>query len=314
MALQLSVQVAAWLHAEVVAGAPFERIQPVLARQGFDEVQVRRIYNAVLTDPDGFRAGFERVAAGQPPVGHRLPQQHPDAPVAAPGAGTAQRPPPFHPVAPIAADLGHAIACDHGEVRVAFRLERPHVVLFDNVLTPAECDALVAEARPALAPAGVVDSERGGTMFDARRSSELVALPRRGSPLVARLEARMARITGVPEGRGEPLQVMRYGVGAEYQAHHDYFHLDQPGQAVLLQLGGQRVASLVVYLNDVEAGGETTFPLCGLAVAPRKGSAVYFAYTDAQSRTDPLSFHAGAPVQRGEKWIVTRWMRERDVP
>src|SRR5690606_41544266 len=103
-------------------------------------------------------------------------------------------------------------------------------------------------------------------------------------------------------------------VGAEYQAHHDYFHLDQPGQAVLLQLGGQRVASLVVYLNDVEAGGETTFPLCGLAVAPRKGSAVYFAYTDAQSRTDPLSFHAGAPVQRGEKWIVTRWMRERDGP
>src|SRR5690606_22481616 len=165
MALQLSVQVAAWLHAEVVAGAPFERIQPVLARQGFDEVQVRRIYNAVLTDPDGFRAGFERVAAGQPPVGHRLPPRHPDAPVAAPGA-------------PIAADLGHAIACDHGEVRVAFRLERPHVVLFDNVLTPAECDALVAEARPALAPAGVVDSERGGTMFDARRSSELVALPR----------------------------------------------------------------------------------------------------------------------------------------
>ena len=49
-----------------------------------------------------------------------------------------------------------------------------------------------------------------------------------------------------------------------------------------------------------------------LSVGPRKGSAVFFAYTDAQSRTDPMSFHAGAPVTRGEKWIATRWMRERE--
>src|SRR5690606_540779 len=98
------------------------------------------------------------------------------------------------------------------------------------------------------------------------------------------------------------------------QPHFDYFHLDQPGEAALLTLGGQRVASLVIYLNDVEAGGETTFPRGGLSIAPRKGSAVYFAYTDAQSRTDALSFHAGAPVARGEKWIATRWMRERPYP
>ena len=117
--------------------------------------------------------------------------------------------------------------------------------------------------------------------------------------------------TRVPLAQGEPLQVMRYGVGAEYKPHYDYFDLGRPGQAANLRNGGQRIASLVIYLNDVEAGGETTFPRCGLAVGPRKGSAVFFAYTDAQSRTDPMSFHAGAPVTRGEKWIATRWMRER---
>jgi prolyl 4-hydroxylase len=111
--------------------------------------------------------------------------------------------------------------------------------------------------------------------------------------------------------QGEDLQVMRYGVGAEYTPHFDYFDLDRPGQAAHLANGGQRIASLVIYLNDVEAGGETVFPEVGLSVAPAKGSAVYFAYTDARSRCDPLSFHAGAPVQRGEKWIATRWMRER---
>lgn len=313
--MQLSVQVAAWLHSQVVAGARVDQVLPAMERQGFNELQVRRLYNAVLTDPDAFKAGFSRVAAGQPPVAQSLPAGLVQAPVAAaPGASGNANAPPFVPVAGIPADIGHAIACDHGDVRIAFRSTRPHVVLFENVLTHEECDALVAEATPRLKRAGVVDSERGGSVIDERRTSELTVARRGESPLVSRIDARIARITGVPTERGEPLQIMRYGVGAEYQPHYDYFHLDQPGQAVLLTRGGQRVSSLVIYLADVEAGGETTFPRSGLSISPRKGSAVYFAYTDAQSRTDPMSFHAGAPVIRGEKWIATRWMRERNYP
>ena len=309
MAMQLSVQVASWLHAQVTGGAPLDQVLPILLRQGFDELQVRRIYNAVLTDPEGFKAGFSRAAAGQPAVAHRLPQGQVHAP--APADGTVPAHLPFDPVASIHVDT-HAIACDHGPVHVAFRLQRPHVVLFENVLTAEECEALIAEAGPRLRRAGVVDSERGGSKVDERRTSELAVVQRGASPLVARLDARIAAITGVPLAQGEPLQVMRYGVGAEYQPHYDYFDLGRPGQAVQLRNGGQRIASLVIYLNDVEAGGETTFPRCALSVGPRKGSAVFFAYTDAQSRTDPMSFHAGAPVTRGEKWIATRWMRERE--
>ncbi|MGY1458119.1 2OG-Fe(II) oxygenase [Luteimonas sp. A649] len=310
--MQVSVQVAAWLHSQVVAGARVDQVLPAMARQGFTEIQVRQLYNAVLTDPDGFKAGFSRAAAGQPPVAHALPTGLVQAPVApAAGARGDVKAPPFLPMAAIPADIGHAIACDHGDVRIAFRSARPHVVLFENVLTHAECDALIAEAQPRLKRAGVVDSKRGGSEIDQRRTSELASVKRGESPLVSRIDARIARITGVPTERGEPLQIMRYGVGAEYQAHFDYFHIDQPGQAVLLNNGGQRVSSLVIYLADVEAGGETTFPDSGLSISPHKGSAVYFAYTDAQSRTDPMSFHAGAPVIRGEKWIATRWMRER---
>ena len=309
MAIKLSTQVAAWLHSQVTAGARFDQVQPVLARQGCSEGQGRQRYNAVLTDPDGFKAGLARVAAGQPPVARRLPTALVAAPDPVAGTGTQ---PPFLPSAAIPADIGHGIACDHGEVRIAFRFQRPHVVLFENVLPHEECDALVADAQPRLKRAGVVDSERGNTTIDDRRTSELTSIKRGASPLVSRIDARITRITGVPLAQGEPLQVMRYGVGAEYQPHYDYFNLERPGQAAHLRNGGQRIASLVIYLNDGEAGGETTFPRCGLSVAPRKGSAVYFAYTDAQSRIDPMSFHAGAPVVRGEKWIATRWMRERE--
>lgn len=310
MAMQLNVQVAAWLHSQVTAGAPLDQVLPALLRQGFDELQVRRIYNAVLSDPDGFKAGFSRVAAGEPGIAHKLPEGQVHAPIAPAAASGGAAQPPFTPAALIRT-AGHAIACDHGQVHVAFRLERPHVVLFENVLTSDECEALIAEAQPRLRRAGVVDSERGGSKIDERRTSELAVVQRGASPLVTRIDARIAAITGVPLAQGEPLQVMRYGVGAEYKPHYDYFDLGRPGQAANLRNGGQRIASLVIYLNDVEAGGETTFPRCGLAVGPRKGSAVFFAYTDAQSRTDPMSFHAGAPVTRGEKWIATRWMRER---
>ncbi|HEY4530603.1 MAG TPA: 2OG-Fe(II) oxygenase [Luteimonas sp.] len=308
MAMQLNVQVAAWLHAQVTGGAALVQVMPALLRQGFDEVQVRRLYNAVLSDPDGFQAGFSRAAGGQADTPYSLPQGLVHAPAPA-TAGVDHD--GFRPVAAVPAGA-RSLASDHGVVRVAFRLERPHVVLLENVLSDAECDALIAEAQPRLKPAGVVDSDRGGSKRDARRTSELASIQRGANPMVSRIDARISAITGVPVAQGEPLQVMRYGVGAEYQPHWDYFDLARPGQAAALRNGGQRIASLVIYLNDVEAGGETTFPRCGLSVAPRKGSAVFFAYTDARSRTDPMSFHAGAPVVRGEKWIATRWMRERE--
>jgi prolyl 4-hydroxylase len=67
---------------------------------------------------------------------------------------------------------------------------------------------------------------------------------------------------------------------------------------------------LVIYLNDVELGGETAFPEIGLTVTAKKGSAVYFEYCNSQEHTDPLTLHAGLPVLKGEKWIATKWMRQ----
>jgi prolyl 4-hydroxylase len=68
---------------------------------------------------------------------------------------------------------------------------------------------------------------------------------------------------------------------------------------------------MVIYLNDVEEGGETTFPSAGWTVAPQRGSAVYFEYCNALGHVDVLSVHAGSAVTRGEKWVLTKWMRER---
>src|SRR5690606_10617658 len=163
------VQVAGWLHAQVVAGATFDQVQGPLSRQGFSEVEVRQLYNAVLANPAALGAELGRVAAGHAPTPQALPSGLVQA--SAPAAGKAT--PPFMPSAAIPEDAGNAIACDHGEVRIAFRSRRPHVVVFDNVFTHAECDALVAEARPRMQRASVVDSALGGSRTDGRRTSEL---------------------------------------------------------------------------------------------------------------------------------------------
>jgi prolyl 4-hydroxylase len=80
---------------------------------------------------------------------------------------------------------------------------------------------------------------------------------------------------------------------------------------VQMTIGGQRVSTMVMYLNEVEEGGTTIFPEIGLEVVPKKGSAVYFEYTNSQNQLDRLTLHGGSPVTRGEKWIVTKWMRQR---
>jgi len=78
-----------------------------------------------------------------------------------------------------------------------------------------------------------------------------------------------------------------------------------------LARSGQRAATMVIYLNDVEEGGETVFPEAGFAASPRRGGALWFEYCNAAGQLDPRSLHAGAAPLSGEKWIVTKWMRQR---
>ncbi|KZV15472.1 prolyl 4-hydroxylase alpha subunit [Dorcoceras hygrometricum] len=126
-------------------------------------------------------------------------------------------------------------------------------------------------------------------------------------PPVARLEQRIAELFDIPVSHGEGLQILHYLPGQEYQPHYDWFDPGQPGYAAITARGGQRIASVVMYLNTPEAGGGTAFPEVGLTVTALRGSAVYFAYEGG----DASSLHAGLPVQRGEKWIATKWLRER---
>jgi prolyl 4-hydroxylase len=203
----------------------------------------------------------------------------------------------------------HVIAAAH-EVQVLFACASPRIVLFGNVLTEAECDELIVQSQHKLTRSEVVDPATGGFKLDKARTSEGTHFVNAETPLVDRLEKRVAELTGIPRQNQEPLQILHYGIGGEYEPHYDYFSEDSKGEAKQLKNGGQRVATLVMYLNDVEAGGATLFPQLGIETKPRKGCAVYFENVNEQGEIDPRTLHAGAPVGKGEKWIATKWIRE----
>jgi prolyl 4-hydroxylase len=131
----------------------------------------------------------------------------------------------------------------------------------------------------------------------------------REDPFIAQLDERLAAIMNGPPENGEGLQVLHYGPGGVYPPHFDFLVPSNPAVAQSIARSGQRVSTLIVYLNDVIEGGETVFPEVGFSVVPRRGNGVYFEYTNSRMQVDPRSAHGGAPVIQGEKWIVTKWMR-----
>lgn len=119
--------------------------------------------------------------------------------------------------------------------------------------------------------------------------------------LITRIDQRFTRLMNWPLDHGEALQILHYGIGGEYSAHFDFFTPDAPGSVRPLAMAGQRISTLVMYLNDVEAGGETYFPETGLAVMPKKGQVLYFHYQNAKGQLDLLTLHGSTPVTAGEK-------------
>jgi prolyl 4-hydroxylase len=170
-----------------------------------------------------------------------------------------------------------------------------------NVLSEEECDALIELSKDRL------NRSKVGTHHesDIRTSSGIFLSEDDENELVERIEKRIAEIMGIPADNGENLQILRYLPGQEYKPHFDYFQSPS--------VTNNRISTIVMYLNDVAAGGETFFPALNLSVSPRKGTAVYFEYFYNNPALNEMTLHAGTPVTAGEKWVATKWMRRQRI-
>ncbi|MHA6845364.1 2OG-Fe(II) oxygenase [Ralstonia syzygii] len=201
------------------------------------------------------------------------------------------------------------------QVSVQFVSHHPRAALISDLLSTQECDALIEQARSRLTTSYVIEYESGQEVVnEATRSCSCASFPpEEMSMLQKRIVERAARLVGQPGAHCEGVTFARYLPGEQFRPHVDYFRGAVLNNDKIMGSSGHRIATVLLYLNEVEAGGATFFPNPGFEVRPQKGGALYFAYQQADGSMDPTSLHEGCAVTQGEKWIATLWFRERVV-
>jgi prolyl 4-hydroxylase len=189
----------------------------------------------------------------------------------------------------------------------------PHIIRLPNFLTPSECDALVKAGERE----GLVESEVSGNTDDtpayldkeARKSKQTWFSKGKHpvSDLIQNKTRDFLRSKGMDDGSYvfEDIQLAKYTKGGFYK-----HHFDGEDCSTVSCPKDQRLGTMIVYLKEPDAGGETDFPTLKTSVKPVKGNAAFFWVADP--RTKQLykeTLHAGQPVKSGTKVIATQWVR-----
>nr|GMC57449.1 probable prolyl 4-hydroxylase 8 [Ipomoea batatas]GMC62597.1 probable prolyl 4-hydroxylase 8 [Ipomoea batatas] len=194
---------------------------------------------------------------------------------------------------------------DKGDTWVEVVSWEPRAFIYHNFLSKDECEHLISLAKPSMKNSTVVDNETGKSKDSRVRTSTGTFLTRGGDQVITNIEKRISHFTHIPVENGESLQVLHYEVGQKYEPHYDYF-----ADEFNIKNGGQRVATLLMYLSDVEEGGETVFPdakgnvsavpwwdelsecgKSGLSIKPKMGDALLFWSMKPDASPDPSSLH-----------------------
>jgi prolyl 4-hydroxylase len=181
--------------------------------------------------------------------------------------------------------------------------EGPRIAVVNDVATPEACDWLIARARPRLKPAQIYDDKEGRHRIGAGRTNTVCPFPRPDRDLIlAIVRARVASVTGMQVRAMESPHILHYSVGEEFAPHFDTpENSNSPGFH-------PRVLTFLISLNDDYEGGETEFPVIGGRWKGRKGGALFFWNVEPDGTLDRRTLHAGRPVTRGEKWMLSQWI------
>jgi prolyl 4-hydroxylase len=195
------------------------------------------------------------------------------------------------------------------------RSDVPRVSTFDDLVRPEICDLLISFADGRLERARVYDPARRQEIVVAHRNNTVAVFGVDSVELVhVLLQARMAAACGMSERCMEAPSILHYAPGEEIRDHYDFVDPattnDYAGE---IARNGQRLITFIVYLNDDYDGGETAFPKLGFAYRGRRGGGICFVNALPDLSPDTRMVHAGRPTTRGEKWIVTQFIRDRPM-
>lgn len=223
--------------------------------------------------------------------------------------------------------MSHGETGEPGIASIPFQVLswKPRALHFPNFATPEQCENIIQMAKSKLKPSSLAlrkgetaESTKGirtstGTFMSASEDT---------TGTLEEVEQKIARATMFPRSHGEAFNILRYEIGQRYVSHYDAFNPAEYGTQK-----SQRIASFLLYLSDVEEGGETMFPYengsnmgtgydyekcIGLKVKPRKGDGLLFYSLYLNGTIDKTSLHGSCPVIKGEKWVATKWIRDQE--
>ncbi|KAG5526355.1 hypothetical protein RHGRI_032589 [Rhododendron griersonianum] len=202
---------------------------------------------------------------------------------------------------------------------------KPRALLFPNFATPEQCQSIIQMARSKLKPSSLAlrKGETAESTKGIRTSSgTFISASEDATGILKEVEQKIAKATMFPRSHGEAFNILRYEIGQRYVSHYDAFNPAEYGTQK-----SQRIASFLLYLSDVEEGGETMFPYenganmrmgydyekcIGLKVKPRQGDGLLFYSLFLNGTIDKTSLHGSCPVIKGEKWVATKWIRDQE--
>ncbi|MEJ0007438.1 MAG: 2OG-Fe(II) oxygenase [Steroidobacteraceae bacterium] len=188
----------------------------------------------------------------------------------------------------------------------------PQVRVLDEFLSAPVCHWIIEHARTRLARARVYDATRGQDLISTTRTNSVANFNLAEVELLSLLvQERMSAACGLPMRNMEAPAVLHYDVGEQITDHYDFVDPETPDYAQEIARNGQRVVTFLVYLNDDYEGGETGFPTLGFTHQGRRGEGLYFVNALPDMRPDLRMLHTGRPPTRGDKWIVSQFIRSR---
>ena len=181
------------------------------------------------------------------------------------------------------------------------------IYILDNFMRPDECTDIIAEFKGKFIPSPLTRKDPNDNYF---RTSKTVFFDDQ-SPLQKYITNKILTTIGLDEKLAEKAQIQHYEVGNEFKAHWDWFHEDADKPFFDR---GQRIWTFMIYLNDVEEGGETHFTKLDQSITPKLGRAVIWSNLDKNGKVDYETQHAGTPVKKGQKYVITKWFKLEKNP
>ena len=179
-----------------------------------------------------------------------------------------------------------------------------------DFLSKEECDQVIELIKKNLRPSTITNPHESDQYF---RTSQTCDLGIHSNEFIKYIDQKIADYLDIDPSYSEIIQGQYYQAGNEFKLHTDYFKKGTAGYDKFTALQGQRTWTFMIYLNDVKEGGHTDFPKLELSVKPKLGTAVIWNSLDEKGRVNPNTLHWAKPIIKGEKYVITKWFRERAI-